>query len=67
MLRSLSLISALSLLALAPAGQAQSCSFLMPIGGTGSTTAIRRIGPPKVSPLGIVLGRTNWNTDFAVN
>jgi hypothetical protein len=46
---------------------AQTCRFLTPIGGSGSSIVVKRVGPPKVSPIGIVLGRTNWNTDFAVN
>ena len=27
----------------------------------------KRVDPPKVSPFGLALGRTNWNTDFVVN
>jgi hypothetical protein len=51
----------------ANASFAQSCNFLMPIGGSGGTTVVKRVGAPKVSPIGLALGRTNWNTDFAVN
>ena len=42
------------------------CQFLMPIGGDGSTTVTKRVDRPKISPLRMALGRTNWNTDFAV-
>jgi hypothetical protein len=42
------------------------CQFLMPIGGDGTTTVAKRVERPNVSPLSMVLGRTNWNTDFAV-
>ena len=45
---------------------AGSCQFLMPIGGDGSTTVTKRVERPKLSPLSMALGRTNWNTDFAV-
>ena len=44
-----------------------SCEFLQPIGGDGNTTVTKRVDRPKVSPLRMALGRTNWNTDFAVN
>ena len=44
-----------------------SCEFLTPIGGDGNTTVTKRVDPPKVSPFGLALGRTNWNTDFVVN
>lgn len=38
------------------------CSFLPPVGGNGSSDIVKkRVGKPKL------LGRTNWNTDFAVN
>ena len=43
------------------------CEFLQPIGGDGNTTVTKRVDRPKVSPLRMALGRTNWNTDFAVN
>ena len=43
-----------------------SCEFLKPIGGDGNTTVTKRVDRPKVSPLRLALGRTNWNTDFAV-
>ena len=39
-----------------------SCSFLSPIGGDGSSDIVKkRVGKGKL------LGRTNWNTDFAAN
>ena len=44
-----------------------SCEFLIPIGGDGNTTVTKRVDLPKVSPFGLALGRTNWNTDFVVN
>ena len=53
--------------AAAAPGLASPCQFLTPIGGDGSTTVIKRVGGPKLSPVGMVLGRTNWNTDFAVS
>ena len=44
------------------------CTFLMPIGGDGaSPVVVKKVGPPKVSPVGMVLGKTNWNTDFIVD
>ena len=43
-------------------GAAQaSCRFLMPIGGGGQPVVEKRIGPDRL------VGRTNWNTDFAVD
>lgn len=36
------------------------CRFLMPIGGGGEPVVEKRIGPDRL------VGRTNWNTDFAV-
>ena len=43
-------------------GAAQaSCRFLMPIGGSGQPVVEKRIGPDRL------VGRTNWNTDFAVD
>jgi len=47
--------------------QAQGCSFLPVIGGNGGINVAKRVDAPKVSPFGMLLGRTNWNTDFAVN
>lgn len=57
-------------LASAPAGAAQAvrCTFLTPIGGDGSSPlVVKRVGPPKLSPLGLIAGQTNWNTDFIVD
>jgi len=42
------------------AAQAQ-CRFLMPIGGGGVPSVEKRISPDRP------VGRTNWNTDFAVD
>ena len=43
-------------------GAAQaSCRFLLPIGGGGVPVVQKRIGPDRL------VGRTNWNTYFAVN
>ena len=50
------------------AAAAGRCTFLAPIGGSGASPVVeKRVGPPKLSPLGLVLGRTNWNTDFVVD
>jgi hypothetical protein len=45
---------------LASPAQAE-CQFLMPIGGGGEPTVQKRISADRL------VGRTNWNTDFAVN
>lgn len=37
------------------------CRFLMPIGGSGEPTVQKRISAARL------VGRTNWNTDFAVD
>lgn len=37
------------------------CRFLMPIGGSGEPTVQKRISADRL------VGRTNWNTDFAVD
>ena len=38
------------------------CTFLPPVGGNGiSNIVTKRVSKPKL------IGRTNWNTDFAVN
>tara|TARA_B100000959_G_scaffold264644_1_gene305347 strand:+ start:207 stop:680 length:474 start_codon:yes stop_codon:yes gene_type:complete len=42
------------------------CEFLMPIGGDGTKIVKKRIERPK-GVWGSAFGRTNWNTDFAVN
>ncbi|MEB3333756.1 MAG: hypothetical protein VKP70_02095 [Cyanobacteriota bacterium] len=44
----------------AGAARAQ-CRFLMPIGGGGEPWVEKRISPDRL------VGRTNWNTDFAVD
>ncbi len=44
-----------------PAGAAPRCTFLQPIGGTGSPIVVKQVGRGKL------LGNTNWNTDFIVN
>jgi hypothetical protein len=55
-------------LASAGVAHAETCTFLQPIGGDGSTNIVsKQVGPPKVLPLGMLLGRTNWNTDFIVD
>ncbi|MEB3326458.1 MAG: hypothetical protein VKI39_01980, partial [Synechococcus sp.] len=42
----------------APLAQAQTCQFLAPVGGNGTTNIITKtIGP------GNPFGRPNWNTD----
>ncbi|MFM8967891.1 MAG: hypothetical protein ACKOGI_08120 [Vulcanococcus sp.] len=46
------------------AAHAESCTFLQPIGGNGSTPIVSKsVGRGKVMPF----ARTNWNTDFTVN
>jgi hypothetical protein len=54
------LVAGLSLASGGGAGQA-ACRFLMPIGGGGQPVVEKRIGPDRL------VGRTNWNTDFAVD
>jgi hypothetical protein len=59
-------VVALSLLLSGAAGKAQAqaqsqCRFLMPIGGAGEPAVQKRISPDRL------VGRTNWNTDFAVD
>lgn len=44
-----------------------SCEFLLPIGGDGNTTVTKRVDRPRVHPLRLAFGHTNWNTDFIVN
>ncbi|MFM9109210.1 MAG: hypothetical protein ACKOPN_01170 [Prochlorococcaceae cyanobacterium] len=47
---------------------AQRCEWLSPIGGDGVNPEVTKtIGPPKVSPIGLIAGKTNWNTDFIVS
>ena len=51
-----------------PARALPVCTFLMPIGSNGTSAIVSKsVGAPKVTPYAMVLGRTNWNTDFAVN
>ena len=58
----------LAALAAAPARALPLCTFLTPIGDKGDSPIINKsVGAPKVTPFGMALGRTNWNTDFAVN
>jgi hypothetical protein len=62
------LMALASLTATAPARALPVCTFLMPIGSDGSSAIVSKsVGTPKVTPYGMVLGRTNWNTDFSVN
>jgi hypothetical protein len=59
-----SAVVAVSLLLSGAAGKAQAqsqCRSLMPIGGTGEPVVQKRISPDRL------VGRTNWNTDFAVD
>lgn len=58
----LSALVALAALSSSGAAQAQ-CRALMPIGGGGVPTVEKRISPDRVG----LVGRTNWNTDFAVD
>ncbi|MCU0529888.1 MAG: hypothetical protein MUD04_10460 [Cyanobium sp. Prado107] len=54
-------------LASAGAARAETCTFLRPIGGDSQNPVVtKRVERPRVAPLGMLLGRTNWNTDFAV-
>ena len=51
-----------------PAQAGEVCTFLTPIGGNGSSPIVRKsVEAPNVTPFGMALGRTNWNTDFAVS
>jgi len=55
-------VLAASLLFSGASGKAQGqCRFLMPIGGTGEPVVEKRISAD------LLVGRTNWNTDFAVD
>ncbi|MEB3331850.1 MAG: hypothetical protein VKI83_05105 [Synechococcaceae cyanobacterium] len=59
--------AAIAAAVLSPPARAARCTDLQPIGGDGSTTVVtKRIDPPKVTPIGLLVGRTNWNTDFIV-
>jgi hypothetical protein len=51
-----------------PAAAAADCRFLEPIGGNGITPIVsKKVGPAKLLPAGMLLGRPNWNTDFVVD
>jgi hypothetical protein len=52
---------AAGVLAVAATAQAQTCQFLSPVGGNGTTNIVTKT----ISP-GNPLGRPNWNTDFFV-
>lgn len=55
-------------LAGATAVRAETCTFLQPIGGDGSSRIVsKRVERPRVMPLGMLIGQTNWNTDFSVD
>jgi hypothetical protein len=55
-------------LAGARAVRAETCTFLQPIGANGESTVVsKRVERPKVMPMGMLLGQTNWNTDFIVD
>ena len=55
-------------LPLAGAVRAETCTFLKPIGGDGNSDIVsKRVERPKIGPLGMLLGRTNWDTDFIVD
>jgi len=59
---SAAVVLAASLLFSDASGKAQGqCRFLMPIGGTGEPVVEKRISAD------LLVGRTNWNTDFAVD
>ena len=51
---------------LTPQSAIAKCEFLMPIGGDGNKIVKKRVERPK-GLIGSAFGRTNWNTDFAVN
>jgi hypothetical protein len=55
-------LAALALLPQALPAQAETCTFLQPIGGNGTTPIVSKsVGRGKL------IGKTNWNTDFIVN
>ena len=55
------LLGATLLLAAVPAAAQAQCRFLLPIGGGGEPVVQKRISPDRL------VGRTNWNTDFAID
>lgn len=63
--RWLTLTAALVLVGGEGAARAQ-CRSLMPIGGGGQPEVVKRISADRLGLVGLV-GRTNWNTDFAVD
>ncbi len=67
----LAVSAALGLAAPMAAGPARAlpvCTFLMPIGSRDNSPIVSKsVGAPKLTPYTMVLGRTNWNTDFTVN
>lgn len=61
-------LAALALLPQALPAQAETCTFLQPIGGNGTSPIVSKaVGAAKVTPIGMAFGRTNWNTDFIVD
>jgi hypothetical protein len=60
--RSSALLTACAVLALAGPAMAETCTFLQPIGGNGTTPVVSKsVGRGKL------IGKTNWNTDFIVD
>jgi hypothetical protein len=57
----LALGAALVLVAPLAAPAQPTCTFLLPLGGSGDPVVSKRVGP------GRLLGRNNWNTDFVVD
>jgi hypothetical protein len=55
------LVGASLLFGAAPGPASAQCRFLLPIGGGGEPWVEKRISPDRL------VGRTNWNTDFAVD
>jgi hypothetical protein len=48
--------------------RAETCSFLRPIGGDSQNPVVtKRVERPRVAPLEMLVGRANWDTDFAVD
>jgi hypothetical protein len=55
-------VAASALMLLAGSVSAETCTFLQPIGGNGTTPIVSKsVGRGKL------IGKTNWNTDFIVN
>ena len=55
------LLGATLLLTAVPGAAQAQCRFLLPIGGGGEPVVQKRISPDRL------VGRTNWNTDFAID